>query len=220
MDKAHAYRLNCRLETQQAGVRAIEYGRAFFRVRIVLLTALLTLAMSFWSMQHGPQAEAASPLPSPVQTYYIPLPEASLLNGTFETIHSAAQSDVHTLISIAIAADGTIIYYDHWEPGPLVQIWGDGDQSNGAAPGVGSDADDVLNAGDAIVLENAVAIPRNGAVIRFDGGDKIEASFPIAVTRWRLSRRTRLLVGRGRRSPGYGRLGHRVHCAGGPEHNR
>jgi uncharacterized repeat protein (TIGR01451 family) len=130
------------------------------------------------------------PTPSPVQTYYIPLPEEDLFNETFETINSSdANAPVNTLISIAIAADGTVIYYDHWEDGyesdvtnpqqSTTQIWGDGNLSNGVAPGT---TNDILSAGDAIVLENEVPVPR-GSSILFDGRDRIQASFPIAVTR-------------------------------------
>ena len=80
-------------------------GAARDRVRF-LLALLATLA---WCASAYAQA--------PIQTYFVPMPEDDLLNGptsTFETINGAASGNVNTLISIAIAADGTIIYYDHW----------------------------------------------------------------------------------------------------------
>ena len=131
---------------------------------------------------------------APVQTYYVPLPEDDLFNETFETLNaSAAEQPVNTLISVAIAADGTIVYYDHWEDGfesdvtsptqTSTEVWGDMDISNGAPPGVTTDANDVLDGGDAVVLENSVPIPRVQSNILYDGRDRIQASFPIAVTR-------------------------------------
>ena len=129
--------------------------------------------------------------PAPVQTYYVPFPEEDLFNETFETINAPnAFAPVNTLISIAIAADGTIVYYDHWEDGydsdvngspqSTTEVWGDGDLTNGIAPGTGGT--DILSAGDAIVLENEVPVPRGNDVL-FDGRDRIQATFPIAVTR-------------------------------------
>jgi hypothetical protein len=133
----------------------------------------------------------AQVLPAPVQTYYVPLPEAELFNSTFEAINGpAANPPVNSLISIAVAAAGTLVYYDHWEDGydPDVTgnpqastlIWGDGDTTNGTAPDTGGT--DVFAGGEAIVLENQVPVPR-GSSILFDGRDRIQASFPVAVTR-------------------------------------
>jgi hypothetical protein len=129
----------------------------------------------------------------PVQTYFVPLPEDVLLTDTFRGINSSVTGPVNSLISVAIAADNTIIWYDHWEDGyesdvkaptqATTEIWGDGDVSNGAPPGVATNAADVLLSGDAIVLENRVPTPRDPTQILFDGRDRIQASFPIAVTR-------------------------------------
>jgi hypothetical protein len=44
----------------------------------------------------------------------------------------------------------------------------------------------VLNAGDTVVVRNTVSMPRNPGDwdgIRYDGGDMVKASYPIAVTR-------------------------------------
>ncbi|MEM7033659.1 MAG: hypothetical protein AAF629_29190 [Chloroflexota bacterium] len=152
-------------------------------IRVTLLLTLLVLAV--------PTTFAADP---PVQTYYVPLPEDDLLNDTFDFIGNDASSPITSIISIAIAADGTIIYYDHWEDGydsdvtnlpggSTTAVWGDMDVSNGAPPGVLNNSDDVLESGDAYVLENTVAIPRDASTILFDARDRIQASFPIAVTR-------------------------------------
>jgi VCBS repeat-containing protein len=140
-------------------------------------------------------------LPAPLQTYFVPIPETPLLR-TLNTIQSSVASvqDVRSIVSIAIANAGTVIYYDHWEDGyeanvrnPLMrqsttQIWGDGDLSNGVAPG---EADDIFEAGDAFVLDNVVDLTpsRTASQIFFDGADRIQTSAPIAMTRgaWALN---------------------------------
>ena len=48
----------------------------------------------------------------PVQTYFVPLPEDVLLTDTFRGINSSVTGPVNSLISVAIAADNTIIWYD------------------------------------------------------------------------------------------------------------
>lgn len=90
------------------------------------------------------------------------------------------------------------VWYDHHEDGyelgytnasslsPSTQIWGDGNCSNGYAFGKSctKPSDDVLVAGQSIVIENSVDIvagAKNG--IKYDGGDKILSSYPIAITR-------------------------------------
>ena len=140
--------------------------------------------------------------PAPVQTYFVPLPEDPLF-ASFDTINPPEVSgSINTLIAIAVAADGTIIYYDHWEDGyeidvtnptqSTTQIWGDGNPSNGAPPQIPGD---VLRGGDAIILENQVPIPRNPNAILFDGRDRIQASFPVAVTRGAWPQRPGSLLG-------------------------
>ena len=146
--------------------------------------------------------------PPPVQTFYVPFPEDQVFaalnsirpNPNNNPNYVVPVGPINTLISIAAIADNTIIYYDQQEngydddianpsnlfsdPGNLggTQIWGDRDISNGAAPGVTSNADDVINAGDVIVLSSDVD-PDNLGVIDFDGGDKIAATKTVAITR-------------------------------------
>jgi uncharacterized repeat protein (TIGR01451 family) len=86
---------------------------------------------------------------------------------------------VETIISISMLRSGSIIYYDQWEDGlesnlvmpvqATTQVWGDNNPSNGSPPGLASD---VLQSGDVIVLQNVVPVPRDPAVLFFDGGDK------------------------------------------------
>ncbi|KAI2514320.1 oxidoreductase [Fragilaria crotonensis] len=133
-------------------------------------------------------------LPSPVQTYFVPLPENDLIALFKEMsagVNPPASGNVNTVISIAIASDNTIVYYDHWEDGfetdarlktqSTTLIWGDGNLLNGIAPGT---VDDKLKGGTAIVLSNNVPVPRVSSKIFFDGSDRIQSSLPIAVTRF------------------------------------
>lgn len=130
-----------------------------------------------------------------VQTYFVPLPEDELFS-TFSSINTIANSatSIKSLISIAIAASDTIIYYDHWEDGydpdptgpnkqPSTEIWGDQDVDTGSSPKDLVDADDFLASGRAIILDNDILKTRTNATLYYDGKDRILASLPIAVTR-------------------------------------
>jgi len=138
----------------------------------------------------------------PVQTFYVPVPEDQRLEAMVaiaggRTGDYAPRDPIHSVLSIAVFANDTQIHYDQWEDGfdpniakPLnvyaagnpggTQIWGDGDAANGYPPGF---PDDTLNAGDVIRLTNTVVSATRGAAIGFDGGDKLAASRPVAVTR-------------------------------------
>src|SRR5689334_23017446 len=127
-----------------------------------LLGTLLALSATL----AGRDARAANP--TPVQLFYVPFPEDQLLQG-LQAIESGGPSaaptnPVTTYVSIAVVANGTLIYVDQWENGydadianPAnlysggnpggTQIWGDGDASNGAPPGLPGD---VLDAGTVI----------------------------------------------------------------------
>jgi uncharacterized repeat protein (TIGR01451 family) len=159
-----------------------------------LLAALLVL----FAPLAGPDAHAANP--TPVQLFYVPFPEDQLLQA-LQAIESggpsaAPSNPVTTYISIAVVANGTRIYFDQWENGydadianPAnlysggnpggTQIWGDGDASNGAPPGLPGD---VLDAGTVIVL-NDTFDTGDMLALDFDGRDKLAATKTVAVTR-------------------------------------
>src|SRR3954470_8808372 len=104
------------------------------------------------------QLLSTSPIAPPVQTYYLPVPAAQVYQA-LSTIHTGPKPAVSTYTSISVSQDRTHIYYDQWENGFVsdianptaaetynsvtnpagVQIWGDGDPSNGFAPGYASD---------------------------------------------------------------------------------
>ncbi|MBO3704992.1 MAG: DUF11 domain-containing protein, partial [Candidatus Accumulibacter sp.] len=137
--------------------------------------------------------------PAPVQLFYVPFPEDQLLAGLQAiTGDTAPTNPMQTYVSIAASSNDTIIYYDQWEngydldianPSDLysaanlggTQIWGDGNISNGAAPGVTTNAGDVIKAGQVIVLNNPVTTT-NLTAIDFDGRDKIAATKTVALT--------------------------------------
>src|SRR5262245_28797372 len=138
--------------------------------------------------------------PTPVQLFYVPFPEDQLLQG-LQAIEAggsgtAPTNPVTSLVSIAAAADGTIIYYDQWDngydadianPSNLytganlggTQIWGDANPANGAPPGIPSD---LIDAGTVIVLSNPITTT-SLSDIDFDGRDKIAATKAVALTR-------------------------------------
>jgi len=52
-----------------------------------------------------------------VQIFYVPFPEDQVQTALATINSSATNNPVDTYISIAAVADGTLIYYDHWEDG-------------------------------------------------------------------------------------------------------
>lgn len=146
---------------------------------------------------------------TPAQIFYIPLPENQHLEAMRAIKPTSTQQaprptdPMYSYLSIAVFADDTIIHYDQWENGfePNIaqphniysttnpggtQIWGDGDPSNGYPPG---HPNDVLKAGSVILVENIIISANrrstgySNGVFHFDGGDKLVANKPIAVTR-------------------------------------
>lgn len=132
----------------------------------------------------------------PVQTFFVPLDEddvaATVLSlamgfdpdgpGPVVPITSLSQiRDIESIVSIVTTADGTTVYYDHWEDGydePL-------SPSQSSTEVVTESAD----AGTVVSLRNTVRRSDRGEVLPgnqtyfYDGGDRIWADNPIAVTR-------------------------------------
>ncbi|HKL21987.1 MAG TPA: hypothetical protein VJ904_09290, partial [Tichowtungia sp.] len=135
----------------------------------------------------------------PVQTYYVPMPEEDLRTflAAIDTGGAYAGSDIYNYISIAAIADDTLIYWDQSENGfefnfsnpqdlysaanpDGTQIWGDGNVTNGAPPGVPGD---LISAGTVIVIEELVPDSPPGGSVYFGAGDRIGATKPISVVR-------------------------------------
>ncbi len=135
---------------------------------------------------------------SPVQTYFVPLPEQQTRTSLASIDNQGRVGTVmDSVISIVATGNGTVVYYDHWEDGyeldianptqSTTQVWGDGNTANGNA-GLASVcgaacAGDVINSGDVIALRNNVSLPRNSGTILFDGRDKIATSQAVSVSR-------------------------------------
>jgi RHS repeat-associated protein/uncharacterized repeat protein (TIGR01451 family) len=128
--------------------------------------------------------------PPPVQTFYIPLPEQELLSSLDVINDDADDESIQTYVSITAVADGTVLYFDHWEDGyeaniakpgqSTTQVWGDGITGNGEAPGLQGD---LINSGDVVILDNEVPAATPGD-IDYDGGDKFAVTRTVAVTRF------------------------------------
>ena len=132
--------------------------------------------------------------PAPVQLFYVPLPETEM-NDALDAIGIGGQGDLQTSItSLSVTENNTVIWYDHWEDGyeailgnpqqATTLVWGDGDDSNGIAPGFATDPMGIP-AGTVFRLRNDVPTPRNVAVdgILFDSPDRFGSNKTIAVSR-------------------------------------
>ncbi len=123
------------------------------------------------------------------QEFFVPMPEGQLVNS-FRGYYASAGNTIDSSISLTPMFLDIIIYYDHWEDGyeadlsnpvqSTTEIWGDGDPSNGMPPGF---TEDVLTANSVIRLRNLIDVPRQAAVLRYDGRDRIGVTKPVALTR-------------------------------------
>ncbi len=159
----------------------------FFRQSWGLLCALT------WCCLPAPVARAALAQPI-VQQFYVPMPEVSLQTAlrAIDTTGTAVGNDLKTTIAIAVGSANTVVVYDQWEDGyendinnptqSSTLIWGDGNDANGICPGFAHDPTNLL-AGTVIILTNTVSLPRNPAVLTYDGRDHIAATKPVVVTR-------------------------------------
>ena len=167
----------------------------------LVLTALLII-VGFLAPLNPGRVLAANP--APVQIFYITLPETVTddhVNTVFEALDSAdTVQPYYTYFSIAIGANGTLVYYDQWENGydastsptpvdlydstlnPVACRSGATATTRQKRRAPWLSASDVLNAGDVIIPNNAVPYPRSTAIL-FDGKDKIGASSSIAMAR-------------------------------------
>ncbi len=147
-------------------------------------TGLLALLLSVTGF-----ATAGAPI---AQTFFVPFPETDFQTSlkAIDTTGTAVGNSLKTVISIVVPTAGTVITYDQWEDGyeadpanptqSSTQVWGDGDPTNGSAPGYPSD---ILPAGAVITLSNNVAMPRSAATLFYDGRDRISSTQAVGVTR-------------------------------------
>ncbi|MFI3196362.1 MAG: DUF4347 domain-containing protein, partial [Methylococcaceae bacterium] len=123
------------------------------------------------------------------QTTFVPMSELDI-QTSLKSISTSVAGNIKTTISIASTSNGTIVVYDQWEDGYEIDIknpiqsstliWGDGNLTNGTAPGT---SDDLFSSGKSIILSNDVIPGTTATVVDFDGRDKIGSTKAIAVSR-------------------------------------
>ncbi|MEM1179709.1 MAG: SdrD B-like domain-containing protein [Acidobacteriota bacterium] len=171
-------RRRARFSTKPARSRVSTFSR---RLTVVLSASLVVGAFPAWGQLK--------------QTFYLPIAEegvretALAINTTDGGTTTAPNPDTtRAVMSLTSTANGTTVFYDHWEDGYEVDL---------ANPVQATTETFNLDAGDFLALENDVFTnPRDPAQILYDGRDKIGTTEPIAVTRagWRLQEGT-LLAG-------------------------
>ncbi|WP_139166574.1 Ig-like domain-containing protein [Epilithonimonas hungarica] len=134
------------------------------------------------------------------KTFYLPFPENAELKKALMSAGSDAVSNntvnARRIIGIRANYSNTLIYYDHWEDGyeptagtrtqTTTEIWGDGNTSNGVAPGYPTD---IFPEGAIITIDNNNAY-RTGdgrtpteTTIQYDGRDKIYSTKLLTLTK-------------------------------------
>lgn len=153
-------------------------GRIIGWAKLVLVSLVLT-----------GQAHGAVTL---VHDFYLPMPEAQI-RQSFQALNAGTVgSTFDSVYSVVVTSAGTVIYYDHWEDGyetdlrtpaqSTTQIWGDGNDANGIAPGYAHDPAS-LPQGAVLALRNNVTLPRNPATILYDARDRIAATKALVISR-------------------------------------
>ena len=151
--------------------------------QVGMLPGHLSVVFFFWLLVLGSVPGTAQLR----QTFFVPLDETHVRDIGF-AITSAAGDTTHAVISLSATANGTTVYYDHWE---------DGYEADLENPVQASTETFLLDAGGFVALEDDIDVnPRDPLIIEYDGRDKIGATEQIAVTRagWRLAEST-LLAG-------------------------
>ena len=127
--------------------------------------------------------------------FFIPMPESQSLTIIQTLEPGEVSGSIETEISIKVGSCETVVYYDHWEDGyeadiynPVqtsTQVWGDGNDANGIAPGYSSDPNGIKQ-GVVFALRNTVTLPRNPSVVLYDGRDYVysEKSLRLARATW------------------------------------
>jgi uncharacterized repeat protein (TIGR01451 family) len=127
-----------------------------------------------------------------VHDFYLPLPEAQLRQAMTVIETGTISTTLDSTFSVVVTGSGTIVHYDQWEDGyetdlgnptqSTTRIWGDGNNANGIPPGFTNDPIG-LPAGTVLTLRNTITLPRNPAVLQFDGRDRIAATKALVVSR-------------------------------------
>ena len=126
-----------------------------------------------------------------VHEFYLPMPEAQL-RQSLVTLETNISTTLDSVFSVVVTGPGTRVYYDHWEDGYEVnlaspaqattQVWGDGNNANGIAPGFVNDPPG-LPVGTVLALRNLVPLPRNPSQTLYDARDRVAATKALVVSR-------------------------------------
>src|SRR5262245_36446736 len=127
-----------------------------------------------------------------VHDFDLPMPEAQIRQA-YGVMESNLSNTMDSALSVVVTGGGTVIYYDQWEDGyeidlahpvqSATQVWGDGNNLNGIAPGFANDPLG-LPAGTVITLRNNVPLPRNPATILYDARDRIAGTKALVISRF------------------------------------
>lgn len=153
-------------------------------------------APSASAVQRSQAPQAIDAGPTPIQFFYLPLPEAQVKTA-FQVITSMTGAAMTSVTSLSVTASNTVLYYDQWEDGyeldvtnpaqSSTKIWGDGNPGNGDVCPLVQPASlcsgDVLQPGAVIILRNDVPLPRNSAIQFYDARDKVSATKVVAMAR-------------------------------------
>lgn len=116
--------------------------------------------------------------------FYAPIAENQAMDFLRDIDRSGSGNNppLNVYLGLSVTSDA-IVLYDHWEDGfesnprnptqSTSQIWGDGDLSNGIAPGT---SDDILRGGTTMILQNLILDPTTASglnIVDYDGRDKV-----------------------------------------------
>ena len=146
------------------------------------------LAATVFLLMAGPAARAVNL----IQDFYLPMPEAQLLQAEKTISSGITDTNMFMTTSILVTGDGTVIYYDKGGDGyetnlasptqPTTQIWGDGNNAHGIPPGFVNNPTN-LTAGTVITITNTIPVPGGTNLFLGSGGDHIAANKALVVTR-------------------------------------
>jgi uncharacterized repeat protein (TIGR01451 family) len=129
-----------------------------------------------------------------IHEFYVPMPDAQIRTAlvSIEPASGIVGTTMESVISIVVTGAGSIIHYDEWEDGyeidinnpvqTTTKIWGDGNNANGVPPGYANDPAG-LASGAVVNLRNQITLPRNPAVVLYDGRDRFGGNKALVVTR-------------------------------------
>ena len=171
------------------------------RVALPLLVALLGGSFVGGAIDVVAPSPVAAAGETIISTFYVPLFEDNA-RAALVSVNAGTGTALSSTTSVAVGADGAIIYYDQWEDGyeaaanvkvqASTLVFGDGNIANGNAATYcvpARCAGDLLPAGAVLRLNNSatvvpgsIATPRTVGVVVFDGRDKLSSTDGLAVT--------------------------------------